>query len=109
MATDGTAQTGLVTTHTDTLTTTTESASVITYKTAPVLLNVRSGPGTGYEVVDQLPAGSHVTIRCQTPGTTVDGYYGTSKIWDNIANGQFISDAYVYTGSDGYVAVRCDL
>jgi uncharacterized protein YraI len=97
-----------VTAHAETLTAGTESASVITYKTAPVVLNVRSGPGTGYQVVDQLAPGTHVTINCQSPGTTVNGYYGTSKIWDCIQNGQFISDAYVYTGSEGYIAVRCD-
>lgn len=33
--------------------------------------------------------------------------YGTSNIWDNISNGEFVSDAYVKTGSDGYVASRC--
>lgn len=36
------------------------------------------------------------------------GPYGTSNLWDNIANGQFVSDAYVKTGSDGYIATRCD-
>ena len=37
----------------------------------------------------------------------MSGPYGTSNVWDNIASGQFVSDAYVYTGSDGYVAPRC--
>jgi uncharacterized protein YraI len=70
-------------------------------------VNVRSGPGTNYRVVRVLPYGVSVPINCQTPGTTVNGTYGTSNIWDNIANGQYISDAYVKTGSDGYIAVRC--
>ncbi|MBK6018983.1 peptidase, partial [Streptomyces sp. MBT53] len=30
-----------------------------------------------------------------------------TNIWDNISNGEFVSDAYVNTGSDGYVADRC--
>ncbi|MEV6554011.1 peptidase [Streptomyces sp. NPDC051597] len=78
------------------------------YPVAPgVQLNVRSGPGTGYPVVKVLPTGVSVPINCQCPGTTVAGPYGTSNIWDNIANGQYVSDAYVRTGSDGYVAVRC--
>ncbi|MGW3681412.1 SH3 domain-containing protein [Streptomyces prasinus] len=72
-----------------------------------VQLNVRSGPGTGYTIVRTLPVGAQVTISCQTPGTTVTGPYGTSNIWDNIGNGQYVSDAYVKTGSDGYVAPRC--
>jgi uncharacterized protein YraI len=79
-----------------------------TYPVAPdVRLNVRSGPGTDYTIVRVLPEGSRVLIYCQSPGTTVTGPYGTSNIWDNINNGQYVSDAYVNTGSDGYVASRC--
>ncbi|MFF5146543.1 SH3 domain-containing protein [Streptomyces sp. NPDC013157] len=84
------------------------AASVKTYAVAPgVRLNVRSGPGTGYGITRTLPEGTRVPIFCQTPGTTVSGYYGTSNIWDNIDNGEYVSDAYVHTGSDGYVADRC--
>ncbi|MFJ3779602.1 SH3 domain-containing protein [Streptomyces sp. NPDC090075] len=87
---------------------TTLAASVRYYSVAPgVRLNVRSGPGTSYDVTRVLPEGAKVPIYCQTPGTTVSGYYGTSKIWDNISNGEFVSDAYINTGSDGYVADRC--
>lgn len=71
-------------------------------------VNVRSGPGTEYSVVRVLPAGTSVPINCQVDGTTETGPYGTSKIWDNISNGEFVSDAYVHTGSDGFITVRCD-
>ncbi|MFI9151216.1 SH3 domain-containing protein [Streptomyces sp. NPDC053367] len=78
------------------------------YSVAPgVRLNVRSGPGTGYRIVRVLPEGSKVAIFCQTPGTWVSGPYGTSNIWDNIDDGEYVSDAYVNTGTDGYVASRC--
>ncbi|MEU9102148.1 peptidase [Streptomyces sp. NPDC048361] len=78
------------------------------YPVAPgCQLNVRSGPGTGYSIVDTLDLGASVPINCQTPGTSVTGPYGTSNIWDNIGNGRFVADAYVKTGSDGYVAQRC--
>ncbi|MEV6053429.1 SH3 domain-containing protein [Streptomyces sp. NPDC052107] len=78
------------------------------YSVAPGLrLNVRSGPGTSYNIVRLLPEGAKVPIFCQTPGTTVTGTYGTTNIWDNIDNGEFVSDAYVQTGSDGYIAPRC--
>jgi len=84
------------------------AAAVRYYPVAPgVRLNVRSGPGTQYGIVRVLPEGTKVPIYCQTPGTTVTGPYGTSKIWDNIDDGEFVSDAYVNTGSDGYVASRC--
>ncbi|UUN28427.1 peptidase [Streptomyces sp. FIT100] len=78
------------------------------YPVAPgYRVNVRSGPGTQYQIVRVLQYDAQVPINCQKPGETITGPYGTSNIWDNIANGQFISDAYVNTGSDGYVAVRC--
>ncbi|MBA2808123.1 SH3 domain-containing protein [Streptomyces sp. KM273126] len=78
------------------------------YPVAPgVRLNVRSGPGTGYTIVRVLPEGAKVPIFCQSPGTTVTGPYGTSNIWDNIGDAEYVSDAYVHTGSDGYVASRC--
>ncbi|MGW2046766.1 SH3 domain-containing protein [Streptomyces sp. NPDC001858] len=84
------------------------AASLTYYPIAPgVRLNVRSGPGTGYSVVRVLAEDTKVPIFCQTPGTSVSGPYGTTNIWDNIADGQFVSDAYVRTGSDGYVAPRC--
>ncbi|MFE2167652.1 peptidase [Streptomyces sp. NPDC059447] len=78
------------------------------YPVAPgYRVNVRSGPGTNYSVVKVLPYDATVWIRCQCPGTTVSGPYGTTNLWDCIGNGQFVSDAYVKTGSDGYVANRC--
>lgn len=84
------------------------TASVHYFSVAPgYRLNVRRGPGTQYGIVRVLPEGAQVAIYCQTPGTSVAGPYGTSNIWDNIANGEFVSDAYVLTGSDGYVASRC--
>ncbi|MFD9322109.1 SH3 domain-containing protein [Streptomyces sp. NPDC060053] len=88
--------------------TTAVAASLTYYPVAPgVRLNVRSGPGTSYPVVRVLAEGVKVPIFCQTPGTSVTGPYGTTNIWDNIADGQFVSDAYVRTGSDGYVAAHC--
>ncbi|WUD73941.1 SH3 domain-containing protein [Streptomyces sp. NBC_00510] len=82
--------------------------SLVYYSVAPgCRVNVRTGPGTSYQLVRILPYDAKVPIFCQTPGTTVNGYYGTSNIWDRIAPGQYVSDAYVHTGSDGYVAGRC--
>ncbi|MFD1296304.1 N-acetylmuramoyl-L-alanine amidase [Lysobacter gummosus] len=70
-------------------------------------LNVRSGPGTSYSVVDSLADGASVTIQCQTNGSSVTGTYGTSSLWNRIGSGRFIPDAYTYTGSDGRVAPDC--
>ncbi|MEV5873333.1 SH3 domain-containing protein [Streptomyces sp. NPDC052101] len=78
------------------------------YSVAPgCRLNVRSGPGTDYNIVRVLPLGAKVPVFCQASGTRVSGPYGTTDIWDNINNGEYVSDAYVQTGSDGYIAPRC--
>lgn len=85
-----------------------EETTAKRYPVAPgVALNVRSGPGTNYRLIKVLPIGARVPINCQKPGERVSGPYGTSNLWDNIANGQFVADAYVNTGSDGYVTIRC--
>lgn len=70
-------------------------------------VNVRSGPGTSYSIVGSVADGTTVTIQCQVRGETVTGKYGTSNLWDKIGNGKYISDTYVYTGSDGQVAPTC--
>ncbi|MEI5098532.1 SH3 domain-containing protein [Streptomyces sp. PmtG] len=70
-------------------------------------VNVRSGPGTSYEKVGRVQAGALVTISCQKPGERVTGPTGTSNIWDRIGSGRYVSDTYVRTGSNGYVAPRC--
>ena len=82
-------------------------AATGTVRTSAASLTVRSGPGTSYSAVTTIPKGTKVTIRCQTYGSTVRGIYGTSNIWDKIGTGKFVSDAYVYTGRDGFVAPKC--
>ncbi|MEV6318519.1 SH3 domain-containing protein [Streptomyces sp. NPDC051776] len=87
---------------------TTSASDQATYPVAPgYRLNVRSGPSSSSRLVKMLPYGARVRIHCQSPGERVTGPYGTTRIWDNIGPGQYVSDAYVKTGSDGYVAPRC--
>ncbi|MFK4064975.1 SH3 domain-containing protein [Streptomyces sp. NPDC029674] len=83
-----------------------EATAARTYAIAADV-NVRSGPGTSYGKVGRLRAGARVTIACQKPGETVTGPTGTSNLWDRIGSGRYVSDTYVRTGSDGYVAPRC--
>ncbi|WP_051366340.1 N-acetylmuramoyl-L-alanine amidase [Hamadaea tsunoensis] len=66
-------------------------------------LNIRSGPGTGYAVAGSLANGAGVSVYCQATGTTVTGTYGTSNIWDRIGTNKYVADAYVLTGSDGFI------
>ncbi|HEY3464522.1 MAG TPA: hypothetical protein VGL47_05280, partial [Amycolatopsis sp.] len=69
-------------------------------------LTVRSAPSTGATSTGTVADGTAVTIDCQTTGETVTGKYGTSNIWDHIPGG-YITDTYVYTGSDGRIAPDC--
>jgi uncharacterized protein YraI len=82
-------------------------AATGTVNTAGSPLTVRASPGTGYDAWSSVADGTTVTILCQTPGSSVTGTYGTSTIWDMLANGGFVSDSYVNTGSDGYVEHHC--
>ncbi|GAA2963095.1 MULTISPECIES: SH3 domain-containing protein [Streptomyces] len=85
------------------------AARTVVYPVAPgYRVNVRRGPGTQYGIVRTLPVGSSVPVYCQKSGERVSGPYGTSSIWNNIASGEFVSDTYIRTGSDGYIAPRCD-
>ncbi|REE97410.1 CHAP domain-containing protein [Thermomonospora umbrina] len=77
-------------------------------KTSGAALTVRTGPGGGYASAGSVANGRTVTITCQTRGTTVTGPFGTSSIWDKITSpAGYVSDAYIYTGSDGTVAPPC--
>jgi surface antigen len=82
-------------------------AATGTVRTSGANLTVRTGPGTAYGSVGTVSKGQKVNIICQTYGSTVRGTYGTSNIWDKIGTGRYVSDAYIYTGSDGMVAPKC--
>jgi uncharacterized protein YraI len=89
---------------------TTEVADAATGRvnTAGANLTIRSGPHTTSTAVGSLSDGESFTINCQTYGDSVSGTYGTSKIWDHVSGqGGYVSDAYVYTGSDAMVAPLC--
>lgn len=72
--------------------------------------NLRAGPGTGYAVTGSLNGGVSVSIVCQSYGTSHTGPWGTTSLWNKLGGanaGKWISDAYVYTGSNGMVAPQC--
>ena len=79
-----------------------------TVRTTGKKLNVRAAPGTQYTSFKKLGNSTKVTILCQTEGSKVKGPFGTSTIWDMLSYGGFVSDAYIKTGSDGYVTDKCD-
>lgn len=66
-------------------------------------VNCRSGPGTSYGIKKSYTKGKKVTISCQTSGSSVNG----NNIWDKTQDGCYVSDYYVKTGTNGYVAKKC--
>jgi surface antigen/uncharacterized protein YraI len=70
-------------------------------------LSVRSAPQADAPVIRKLPRNHKVRIVCQTAGSTMTGRFGTSNVWDKLAKGGYVTDTYVYTGSDGRVAPAC--
>jgi hypothetical protein len=59
------------------------------------VLNVRSGPSTAHGVVRTLPSGAALSIGCQVQGQTIAGTVRTTATWDRLADGTFVSDAFV--------------
>ncbi len=79
-----------------------------TVNTSGPSLTVRSTPHVSGTGVGSVADGASITIDCQTYGDTVSGTYGTTNIWDHIpAKGGYVSDTYVYTGSDTLIAPLC--
>lgn len=70
-------------------------------------LSVFNAPTTRTSVARRIKTGSKVLIVCQTRGQSVYGPFGRSTTWDKLKNGGYVSDAFVYTGSDGRVAPDC--
>ncbi|GIG61698.1 hypothetical protein Lfu02_60700 [Longispora fulva] len=82
------------------------AASGTVHTDSGVAVTVRSGPHVSSSAVGSVASGASVNITCQTYGDTVTGKYGTSNIWDKISTG-YITDTYVYTGSDDLIAPLC--
>ncbi|CAG8239544.1 unnamed protein product [Penicillium olsonii] len=64
----------------------------------------RSGPGTSHSIVKSYEKGADVSITCQTDGTDIFG----NNIWDKTADGCYVSDYYIKTGSSSYVTKKCN-
>jgi hypothetical protein len=58
-------------------------------------LTARTGPGATYSSNGSLTYGSLAWVACQKAGTLVK----TSKVWDKLSDGRWVSDYYVATSS----------
>lgn len=73
-------------------------------------LNLRLGMSNGTPSIGCIPDGTTITVDCVLSGQSVTGPYGTENTWDHTSyNGQigYVSDAWVYTGSNNPIAGSC--
>ncbi|MEV5894304.1 SH3 domain-containing protein [Nonomuraea fuscirosea] len=73
------------------------------------MLNIRTGPSTGYAIVGQLRNGATVRIYCQIAREEIVGLYGPTQLWDKIHKDRewYVADALVHTGTMKQVAPTC--
>ncbi|BBH71297.1 hypothetical protein ACTI_79820 [Actinoplanes sp. OR16] len=62
-------------------------------------LKVRSAPSTTAKVVRSITDGRKVSIACAVNGPTVRGKVRTTKVWDRLTDGSYISHGYVRTSA----------
>ncbi|MFC7618006.1 SH3 domain-containing protein [Actinokineospora soli] len=70
-------------------------------------VNLRSGPGTTYSIVGTVADGATVSIVCTSRGSTVEGVWGPTDLWNKLTTNNWISDGFVDTGSNEPVAPAC--
>ena len=59
-------------------------------------LNARTGPSKSYRIVRTYAHASTVQAVCQTPGSAI----GTSRVWDKLTDGTYVTDFYISTPSN---------
>jgi LasA protease len=72
------------------------------------VLNRRAGPGAKHELVSTVKDGETVRVRCSARGTSHTGRGGyTTNMWNRLADGSWVSDAFLWTGTGDPVAGWC--
>jgi murein DD-endopeptidase MepM/ murein hydrolase activator NlpD len=64
-------------------------------RTGGLALNVRAGPSAATARQSTLKPGTKVTIECQQVGQKISGAVRTTKLWDRLADGTYVADAYI--------------
>jgi murein DD-endopeptidase MepM/ murein hydrolase activator NlpD len=66
-----------------------------TAKTGGTTLNMRRTPSAAGGLVGSVANGGRVWIMCRVAGDPIAGTVRTTTVWDRLANGTYVSDAYV--------------
>jgi hypothetical protein len=88
--------------------TTTAASGFQVANTEGLSVHVRSGPDQGTDSIGVLAEGEAITITCQKAGSEVNG---TTRIWDKLDTGGYISDYYTTTPGIGNFSpglAKCD-
>lgn len=83
------------------------ATKVGTVTTAGAPLVVRAGASSSTAALRSLKNGTKVTLECYVRGQSVKGKWGTTTIWDRIAGGGYVSDGFIYTGTNNPVVPPC--
>lgn len=72
-------------------------------------INVRSDPSTSARLLRTIPNRSRVVITCYVRGETFRGgpYGKPTDIWNRLADGGYVTDGMLETGSNGPVVGPC--
>ena len=70
-------------------------------------LNVRTGPSTTRARAGLAANSARVPLLCSARGQWVTGSRGTTNLWYRIGAGNWVSDAYLDTGTGAAVAPGC--
>ena len=73
--------------------------------TGGIPLNMRRAPSSAAERLGTVADGGTVWIVCRVSGDRVAGTVRTTDVWDRLANGAYVADAYVQRGS--FVVPTC--
>lgn len=86
-----------------------ESSATVTVNTGSRDLNVRSAPSTASQRVGSVRDGARITITCHARGTVFTGgpYDVSTDLWNRLADGGYVTDAMLDTGSDDPVVPPC--
>lgn len=89
-----------------------ESASdsaTVSVNTGSRDLNVRSAPSATSQRIGTVRNGARVVITCYTRGTVFSGgpYGLTTDLWNRLADGGYVTDAMLDTGSNDPVVPPC--
>ncbi|UGA36670.1 hypothetical protein JOS77_20660 [Chromobacterium haemolyticum] len=70
-------------------------------------MNLRSAPSLSAGVTGTVNRGESVALQCHVRAEAVEGVWGRTDVWNRTRGGDWISDGFLDTGSNGPVVPLC--